>query len=719
MKYGIAAAIISVIAVICAGIGIFFVVRSQENRDSDQEVVAAYEIGNNDAEAAMAGDETTINKTYFIGDYESAVTDADSALDAFLSENGALDHTDMEFDLYQQISYSNYEVYWFKPCYQGIPICGSDIKVIADEDGHLLMINGSLADIEHINLSYTIVRREISSLTEDFLIQIYDCSATDITIGTMEQVILANGEGSYAGSASFPTAAWRVLAEIGYTDIVEVYVDGSAGEVIAWGSLLSNAGMAKAALEGEEGSVILDVYWDDENYNLYDTERNLYVSWAANDGQGILTYGLNALSGTWRDEHIAQMAEDQMIITYNGSTIAKRGVSLLSNLQHVYDYFYETYGRKGPTGTTEALYAFVNYYNDLQSGGGTISTSNGEFPVIAVGRSTAADGATYCADEKVIAHEYMHVVVDYTSDLPKGPINEGLADIFAELSYLYNHEEIDVCSWENASRDIANADKDAELITSVDKYIQGTTNEHDGSTLISYPAYLMNTDEDNDRRIEADTLGQLYYITNLACDSSTDFQSFRKTLETVAVWMNYYGELTDAQLECVVDSVDYTGIAAELADYRIQPGGTLTILDRDGNLYSDCRIDIVKGLIGHVNSEVLESSIVTDGSYILPDTIVPGYYTVKLTDLKNTESTETFVLLVNDNSSNTNPLLGEYPEAVSISTEFEADSMAAYRNILMEYEQAYGFFQLRDLDWCRYIGGVNYLQLVTACWHGW
>ena len=172
------------------------------------------------------------------------------------------------------------------------------------------------------------------------------------------------------------------------------------------------------------------------------------------------------------------------------------------------------------------------------------------------GAGVDEDGFSRCADEKVIAHEYTHAVVKYMSDFSDDALEEGLADIFAEFSYWHSHGGAEDCSWQNAARDIAHADTDPELITSMSEYEKGVTDAHNASALVSYPAYLMNTAPQ--RRIDVETLEQLYYIAIAVSPSDTDLESFPNMLEKVAVRMNQYGELTDAQLECVMDSLAYT-----------------------------------------------------------------------------------------------------------------------------------------------------------------
>ena len=135
----------------------------------------------------------------------------------------------------------------------------------------------------------------------------------------------------------------------------------------------------------------------------------------------------------------------------------------------------------------------------------------------------------------MIAHEYNHAVVKYMSDFSDGALEEGLADIFAEFSYWHSHGGAEDCSWQNAARNIAHADTDPELITSMSEYEKGVTDAHNASALVSYPAYLMNTDPQ--RRIGVETLEQLYYIAIAISPPDTDLESFSDMLEKVAARM--------------------------------------------------------------------------------------------------------------------------------------------------------------------------------------
>ena len=283
------------------------------------------------------------------------------------------------------------------------------------------------------------------------------------------------------------------------------------------------------------------------------SERNICVS------NGI--YGGRKLFPQ-KEEQEFHAIKENLVLVYNDSLTAKRGVSLLANLQLAYDYYYEVFGRRGPGGSGQVLYGLADYYDSLKTEGGTVTLDADDplaketFPVVVVGAGTDEDGFSRCADEKVIAHEYNHAVVKYMSDFSDGALEEGLADIFAEFSYWHSHGGAEDCSWQNAARNIAHADTDPELITSMSEYEKGVTDAHNASALVSYPAYLMNTDPQ--RRIGVETLEQLYYIAIAISPPDTDLESFSDMLEKVAVRMNQYGELTDAQLECVMDSLAYT-----------------------------------------------------------------------------------------------------------------------------------------------------------------
>ena len=176
----------------------------------------------------------------------------------------------------------------------------------------------------------------------------------------------------------------------------------------------------------------------------------------------------------------------------------------------------------------------ADYYDSLKTEGGTVTLDADDplaketFPVVVVGAGTDEDGFSRCADEKVIAHEYNHAVVKYMSDFSDGALEEGLADIFAEFSYWHSHGGAEDCSWQNAARNIAHADTDPELITSMSEYEKGVTDAHNASALVSYPAYLMNTDPQ--RRIGVETLEQLYYIAIAISPPDTDLESFSDML---------------------------------------------------------------------------------------------------------------------------------------------------------------------------------------------
>ncbi len=98
---------------------------------------------------------------------------------------------------------------------------GPGLKVIAGEDGSLQMINGNYADA--------------------------------VTIGNLRQLILLSG--TEGNASEEPVAAWRAEAAVDGTGQLELFLDGSTGEVLAENSLLREAGMTEVTLEGESGTV--------------------------------------------------------------------------------------------------------------------------------------------------------------------------------------------------------------------------------------------------------------------------------------------------------------------------------------------------------------------------------------------------------------------------------------------------------------------------------
>lgn len=215
---------------------------------------------------------------YLPGYSPVSVTDAQTALEALAGKATAygIENAEEEYQLYTEMEAAGLRVYWFQQYYQGVEVYGSGLKVIAGEDGSLQMINGNYANVETVDISFPVSQEQAETMVAAYLQEHYRCGADAVAIGALRQLILLSGkEGNISEK---PVAAWRAEAAVDGIGLLELFLDGSTGDVLAENPLLREVGLTEASLEGESGTVTLDVYQDGDDYLLWDTERNICVS---------------------------------------------------------------------------------------------------------------------------------------------------------------------------------------------------------------------------------------------------------------------------------------------------------------------------------------------------------------------------------------------------------------------------------------------------------
>ncbi len=114
-----------------------------------------------------------------------------------------------------------------------------------------------------------------------------------------------------------------------------------------------------------------------------------------------------------------------------------------------------------------------------------------------------------------------------------------------------------------------------DYLDDAEEFIEGTTDCHYGITVLSHPAYLIANGIDGDlsKAIDNETMQKIWYTAIMTLSVRTDFQAVRKIVEELACEACYGGgyrngdlsfELTEKQLECILDAFDRTNIKDRL-----------------------------------------------------------------------------------------------------------------------------------------------------------
>lgn len=444
----------------------------------------------------------------------------------------------------------------------------------------------------------------------------YQISADDVSINEMGKKIFFNENDE-------PVVGYLFEVE-NNIPIMHIAIDANTGKVISEYKLFDNT-MVETNLQGQQVTQTLDIYQHDINSNVYrfiDETRNI----------------------------VEYCDTNEAILERTRNDIEPAAVDALANIERVYDFFHEYFDRNGNDGNG-SLYQI--YLHDLSWD--TTRNASGGINCIYFPESDSSLAAYL----DVLGHEYTHGITRSDSSLMASgnettkvcrAISEGLSDIFGELVEDYCDDEIlnGTCNWvigsEGEFRKISNPTEYGEnYLTNANNYIYGETNAYDASAIISHSAYLMTQGINGTEPLTTEQLANLYYYMIPNMTASTDFKNFRWLVELQAYIMNIKGELSDSQVESVIDAFDRVGIERSY-HYSMTPGGIMTIYDFNGERYSECTVTISKN-----GNDLYTVEPDRKGKIKLRSSLKKGIYRALIGD-KNSDLSRSFYFVINDNS---------------------------------------------------------------------
>ncbi|MEE1085640.1 MAG: VWA domain-containing protein [Schaedlerella sp.] len=558
----------------------------------------------------------------------------------------------------------DYTVYTMQQYYNGVEIYGSELKMTTDASGHLQAVNGKYQSLSGVSIEANLSEKDAYEYVEKYLKSEYQYNLNEVYIeGIGKKICILDNSKSVL---SYVFELRDTMSGEAYQTIV---VDANTGEIVSDNSQIYTEMIPLQNVQGQSERKSLEVWRSsDTDYALRDDDRNILVGEAASTN---ISKNASFTEIRWNPET---------------ESPNESGVDALANLQTIYDYFLNTYGRQGTRndGSSTDLRVYVN----VERWNGHSFVDNAAMvgtDLICIGQRSNSSQNEYSEDVNVVTHEYVHGVTNGDSTLLKGTyssysaqnstqfgIGEALADIFAELTedYMDDHQYNNSCNWRvgnDGLRDLANPSNSVEggtHLTNENNYTEGTVNCHLSSTIISHAAYLM-TEGLGGEGVDTETLGTIWYHSMAEMTSSTDFRDVRKLIESKAVSMNNSGDsdMNNENLECIIDAFDRTGVMHSY-NYALTPESDIQVYDQNNELYDYYNITVNKR-----GGEEILSEDVEETSYHLE--LDPGIYEVQLTDLEDEELYITFSLIVNDNDAEDH--VEDYKETERFFTEFGSD----------------------------------------------
>lgn len=623
---------------------------------------------------------------------DMVIVNESDAYDVLFSLQYDLDIYDAEHEYAYSYIRSNdyYDVYTMQQYYDNIEVYGYELKMTADKSGNLIMINGTHAQLDGFDTSVVLSEDDAYKQVLKYLKSEYQVSDDDVYVKGLGRKIVFddNNEPSV-------TYLFEISDKSGQCPFRKIFLSGFDGKIISDINLILYD-MVSIDLEGQlnthkdvdvwENYAVTETAWGNKDelqeminprYQLYDAERKINV------------YQVNAENLT--DENFDTSMQPVQI--NNGKDNAS-AVDALAYIQNVYDFYKETFQYIGLNGNGEQ----ISIYNNIQTAFETSLLDNASYLTgtnsIYIGKKlNRADTCSAYLD--ILGHEYTHGVVYNQSSLVRVhfddvqkssqfSISEGLGDLFGELvdDYCDDKKLNNTCDWihGNGNRVINNPSSSKSVqLTNANDFIAGTTDCHDGASLVSHSAYLMTCGINGTQALTNEQLANLYYYMIPNMTANTDFKNFRYLVEQNALNMNKYAyfigpltasgrassELTDEQWESVVDSFDMVGIERSY-DYSLTSDAKLKVYDKNNKPYSNYHITITRA---NDNKEIFNQDF--DSSEYQLQNLKHGEYKAVMYDLENPDLKKEFTFIVNDNIDGQKS--SPYKTSGKIFTKFGSD----------------------------------------------
>ena len=558
--------------------------------------------------------------------------------------------------------------YRLQQTYQGIPVYGRYVVVVADDSGKAISLNTDVRDLpESLNTQITVNDAQIAKGIKEYA-ALHWKELNDVlkftSVSKADKVIYDLDEGEEA----------RVCVKLYVTNGGEVYEVVADGETGAVRSAVSTIKTLSAT--GTDGTKNFPVnVGEDGTYTLGDEERDITVFYF-NGGSSNDMSSVNQLPVTSAGDSVFGNAPEETDIH------CQRAVDFYTTALKIVDYYQDTFGQGIPFGSLDLGYDDMRKGGNNASGGSAISSDSDPKPGSPY--ATLYLGANLPADSyELIGHEYTHCIqygLDAAVEESDPGIMEGIADIFGFFFDAYCTGSID---WD-MDLTIAGVDGHRNAVspgsynypsTVLEKNKSGQAADHAYATVISRIAYLMY----DSGEFPLDELQMIWYKTLCRLPHTASYGHLRDCLKQ-AVEAKY--GVSSVQSELLSDILNEVGIVSD-PYFECNNKIKLSVYDRNREPYDDylLRIEGVKitGILKKEERFEQEAAVNSSAPYELD--LPNGTYTCTVTDNADVvdigsrtdvvdirSRTKTFILYVNKKHTN---------DVAECFTEFGSDFVAA------------------------------------------
>ena len=597
------------------------------------------------------------------------VTDEESAIRAAAEGGKALKLENALSELKPFVTTTlDSEVYYrLQQTYQGIPVFGRYVTLVASEDGEVLGLSTDAKDIpENIDLTPTITDTYVHDVLKEYAMDEWGVLNDNMKVQPLADapcVIYDLDETLGVRSA------YEITVENGNT--YKVILDARTAEVL---EMLDQPSSATGTLFFSNLTAPIEIDDQDNTYYIRDVDRNIYV------------YDLNGQVSSWDRSASKKVTSKDTVF---GNTFPESdqqpeiAFEMLNTVTKIHTWYSDNLNVDTPFGE---LWLFYRDLKDLGANAGASRLFLNDKSVGSIDLGWLISGK----DIDVIAHEYGHLY-HKANDATNGKsiqskiIAEGLGDVFS--CFVTGKWVVTISPLLGFIRDASDPGKH-HYLTNIHEAIPKNCPEHDQhayATVISHAAYLMS----ESKQFTEKQLWSLWFNTMISLPYNCSCINLRSMMEHQADIHKY----TDQQKDAIADAFDEVGITRE-SSYTFGNKIQVYVYDKHNDDYDDYTIEITsqegdsEGTTNNDVSTVLVSPKMTYQSKTdkqMTLELEDGNYRIKIIDNAYSKTQTEYYIKVD--SSNENDCLYAYdfgpdytvaPGAVLIVLDTEGNPLTDY-----------------------------------------
>lgn len=366
--------------------------------DKEQEIIKILELSNGQLPEITVDEEDNI-PSFIDGKFSDVlVHDSSDAIKALDDIKNIMNFENPEEEFVENKVQKNANICYYRlgQVYNGVPVYGKELVVSASESGEIISLSGDYDP--HLSLS---VEPIISEETAKENAKEYNGYS-----GTVK----SNGLVIYNIGCETPELVWEIFVGMNH-----YFISATSGEVVDYYGVMTNSAIGVDVKgENREFNVTKE---SDNNFSLVDGLRNIRVYDAGNGELDIINGSSSATPISSTDN------------TWNNPA----GVTAISNISKVYDYYLNILGRDSTNNNHATIHVWVNYGGAYANNAfSTDNDYNDDESFLAFGSEK-----NYVLPLDTAAHEFTHSVTGNINGLiyegESGALNESYSDILGAM----------------------------------------------------------------------------------------------------------------------------------------------------------------------------------------------------------------------------------------------------------------------------------------------